>query len=332
MQVEANSVAGALKGGLPPVVLVTGDETLLVEETCDTILARARADGFTEREVLFADAGFAWGSLLEDAQSLSLFATRKIIDLRLTLSRLDGNAAAEVIRRFGDSPNPDARVLIRTGDLRSDQRKAAWYRAVEACGLVVTVRPVDLESFDAWLLDRLKRAGLVIETDALALFASMMEGNLLAAVQEIERLKLAGLPSPLTSEALATQLEDSSHHSAFAFVDALMAGDAPRVARALENLRQEGESPLGPLAVLVSTLRRAEKGDWMPSKQQRLLPAFRRRVGPLAVILGECALLDQQGKGQLPGDMWQSLLSLSLWLCGKPLPLPAQIIAWRRLP
>jgi len=328
MQVESRDLPGALKTGVPPVVLITGDETLLVEEACDLVLTKARTEGFDERDVRFADSGFAWESLLEEAQSMSLFGGRKVIDLRMQSLRTEGQSTTHILKMLVSSPNPDTRILIRTPELRKEQRSAAWFKAIDQGGLVVTIRAIEAAAFPGWLTDRLRKAGLKLERDALDFLADMMEGNTLAAVQEIERLKLSGLESPIRRDALAELLEDSSHHSGFAFVDAVFAGEATRVARVLAGLAQEGQSLFGPLALLTSALRRAEKGDWMPPRQQRALPGFRKRAGSITEVLARCALIDQQGKGQLLGDAWESLMSLSLNLCGKSLPDIAELRPW----
>ena len=328
MQVEGRDLSGALKAGVPPVVLISGDETLLVEEACNLVLTSARTEGFDEREVRFAESGFTWESLLEDAQSMSLFGGRKVIDLRMQSMRVEGQSAVPILKMLVSSPNPDTRLLIRTPELKKEQRSAAWYKAIDQGGLIVTIRAIEAGAFPGWLADRLRRNGLKMERDALEFLADMMEGNLLAAVQEIERFKLSGLPSPITREALVELLEDSSHHSGFAFVDAVFAGDATRVVRVLDGLAQEGQSPFGPLYLLIGALRRAEKGGWMPPGQQRALPGFRKRAGSIAEVLARCALIDQQGKGQLLGDAWESLVSLSLNLCGKTLPDVSDLRPW----
>jgi DNA polymerase III subunit delta len=319
MLVEVAALGAALKGDVPSLTLIHGDETLLVEEACDLFLRAAQAQGFSEREIRFTEAGFAWESVWEDARSMSLFGGRKVIDVRLTHLRMEGSAS-EVLKSLARDTNPDTRVLLRAGELKSDQRKTAWYKSLEQNALVVHIRPVEAGRFKPWLVERLRRAQVQLDHDALELFSTCVEGNLLAAMQEIERMKLLGDGKVITRDMLAGMLEDSSHHNGFAFIDALLAGDGERVVRILNGLRSEGQSLFGPLYLLVSTLRRIGKGEWIPDTQKRFLPAFRRRAGSLEAVLAECALLDLQGKGQLTGDAWESLLNLALRLCGKPMP------------
>lgn len=323
MQVEPRNFAASLERGIPPLTFVHGTEVLLVEEICDVYLKAARAAGYDEREVSFAESGFSWEALLENSLSMSLFGGRKVLDVRLSQLRMDGSAG-EVLKGLARGANPDTRVLLRAGEVRSDQQKSAWYKSLVQSAVIVNVRGISHEHFRPWLMDRLKRADVRLTPDALELLCSGVEGNLLAAVQEIERLKLLGSGISIDRGLLESQLEDSSHHDGFAWIDALFKGDAERVVRILHNLRQEGQSPIGPLYLLVGTLRRIMRGDWMPDAQKRLVPAFRLRAGSLDALLSECALLDLQAKGQLTGEVWESLINLSLRLCrgqeGRQLP------------
>ncbi len=327
MQVEPQDLAATLQRGIPPLTFVHGDETLLVEEACELYLETARTQGFTEREIRFVESGFSWEGLLGDTQSLSLFGGRKVVDLRLVTLRMDG-AASDVLKALAASNNPDTRVLLRAGELTRDQQKLAWFKALEKQGPVVHVRAIYANRFKPWLIERLKRAQVKLEPDALDLLALRVEGNLLAAIQEIERLKLLGQGATLTRQVLEDVLEDSSHFNTFAWTDALLAGDAERAVRILHGMREEGQGMLGPLYLLVSMLRRFIKGEYLTAAQQRFLPAFRKRAGSFEDVLAECALLDLQGKGQLKGDPWESLVSLTLRLCGRPMPDLASQRTW----
>lgn len=327
MQVEPQDLATALRREIPPLTFVHGDETLLVEEACELYLETARAQGFGEREIRFVESGFSWEGLLGDTQALSLFGGRKIVDLRLVTLRMEG-AAADILKALAVSNNPDTRVLLRAGELNRDQQKAAWFRVLDKTALMVHVRAVHTSRFKPWLIERLRRADLRLDPEALDFLVLRVEGNLLAAVQEIERLRLLGNDTTITREMLEEVLEDSSHFNTFAWTDALLQADAERAVRILRGMRDEGQGPLGPLYLLVSTLRRFMRGDYLPQAQQRLLPAFRRRAGSFEAVLAECALLDLQAKGQLRGDPWESLISLSLRLCGRSMPDIASQRRW----
>lgn len=332
MQVKPADLGRQLARGLEPAYLISGDDTLLVEEACDAVLQAARAGGFGERSVLYAEAGFNWNDVVQDAASMSLFAERRVIDVRVPGARFDRDAS-EVLRRYAEQPPADTLLLIRTTRLDPRQRSSAWFKALDRLGVVVLVWPIGARELPRWLEGRLRDAGLTLDRDALALLADRVEGNLLAAVQEIHKLTLAGLASPVSADALAGVLEDVAHFDTFELVDAVLGGDARRAVRMVRALRQEGVALFQILGALTAQLRRAASGDGgrMPPRRQRLQSAFLGRIGGAGAIervLAECALVDAQGKGQLPGDAWLALEDLLLRLCGvravppRPITLP----------
>ncbi len=317
MQVKLADLEARLAAGLAPAYLVCGDEMLLVQEACDAIIAAAQIQGFSERSVHHVETGFRWNDIVQDAASMSLFAERRIIDVRVVSNKFD-RAASETLRSYADAPMDDTLLLIRAGRLDAKQRSTAWFKALDKLGVVVLVWPVSASELPRWLAARLRVAGLQLAPDALNYLSQHVEGNLLAAVQEIEKLKLAGLEQPISTEALMQIMEDSAHYDAFELIDAVFAGDAARVSRVLQILRQEGVALFAVLGALTSQLRRLPGGG-MPTQRQRLVDGFLRRLGSVRVIdrvLAQCALVDAQGKGQLLGDAWISLENLCLRLAG----------------
>jgi DNA polymerase-3 subunit delta len=317
LQVKAAALAGSLQRDLAPIYFISGDETLLVEEACDTILSAAAAQGFEERSVLHAETGFRWHDVTQDAASMSLFASRRIIDLRVPTGKFD-REASEVLRAYAARPLDDTVLLIRTRRLEAKQRSTAWFKQLDAAGVVVLIWPVGAAELPRWLESRLKSAGLRMDREAMQYFCERVEGNLLAAVQEIGKLKLSDLPQPIDSETLATVLEDAAHYDTFELLDAVYGGDAARVARMVVGLRAEGVAPFAILGALTAQLRRFARGDRMPPQRQRVAQQFLARLGRGGVdrVLAQCALIDQQGKGQLLGDAWLSLESLLVRLAG----------------
>ena len=319
MPLRVEDLESHLAGGLAPIYFVSGDETLLVQEACDAILAAAGAHGYGERSVLHAEPGFRWHNVLQDAASMSLFAERRVIDVRVAGNKFD-REASEVLREYAAQPSQDTLLLIRSARLESRQRSTAWFKALDAAGTVVLIWPIGIRELPRWLEGRLRAAELSLEPSALAYLAQQVEGNLLAAVQEIAKLKLAGLEQPISADALAELMEDSAHYDAFELIDAIFAGDLPRVSRMLGVLREEGVSLFAILGAIVAQLRRLRDGGArMPPHRQRLIGGFLRRLGSDAAIdrvLAQCALIDAQGKGQLLGDAWLSLESLCLRLAG----------------
>lgn len=318
MQVKPADLGRRLERELAPAYLISGDDTLLVEEACDAVLGAARERGFGERSVLYAEANFNWNDLLQDAASMSLFAQRRVIDVRVPGGRFDRDAS-EVLRRYAGHPADDTLLLIRTVRLDPKQRSSAWFKALDSLGVVVLVWPIGVRELPRWLEGRARDAGLVLEKDALALLADRVEGNLLAAVQEIKKLSLAGLPSPLSADDLAGVLEDVAHFDTFELIDAVLGGDARRASRMVLTLRQEGVALFQILGALTAQLRRIAEGGRVPPQRQRLVGGFLGRIGGAGAIervLAECALVDAQGKGQLPGDAWLALEDVLLRLCG----------------
>lgn len=315
MQLKPENLGAKLAGELAPIYLVAGDETLLVEEACDAILGAARSQGYSERRVLHVEAGFNWSELAGEAANQSLFAERRIIDLRPPANRFD-RKASDAIRAYAAAPPEDVLLLIRTGRLDGRQRKSAWFNAIDKAGAAVLVWPVGVRELPQWLGARLRSAGLQLNREAFAYLRDRVEGNLLAAVQEIEKIKLLDLPQPIDAAAVAAAVEDVSHYDAFELIDAAFAGEAKRVRHVLRTLREEGVAIMAVLGVLTSQLRRIDSGAWMPNHRRSLVARFKRRVGALESVLAELALIDQQVKGVIFGDPWLSLERLLLRHCG----------------
>lgn len=318
MQVKPADLPRRLGSGLAPAYLVSGDDALLVQEACDAVLAAARAQGYTERSIIHAEQGFNWNDVIQDASSMSLFAERRVVDVRVPSGKFD-RAASEVLRAYAGHPAEDTLLLIRTVRLDPRQRQSAWFKALDSLGVVVLVWPIGVGELPRWLEGRLRAAGLKLDRNAVTCLAERVEGNLLAAVQEIEKLKLAGLQEPISTEDLLTVLEDAAHYNAFELIDSTMAGDPGRVSRILASLREEGVALFAILGALTSQLRRIANGDRLPPQRQRLVAGLLRRLGnqtSIQGVLAECALVDAQGKGQLVGDAWLSLENLLLGLSG----------------
>ena len=319
MQIKAQDLGSSLAGGLRPAYLITGDETLLVEEACDLVLNAARREGFAERLVLHVEPGFKWHDLTQEAASLSLFNEKRVLDLRVPGGKFD-KQASETLREYFRDVNPDNLLLIRTGRLQSRQRSTAWYKAIDAAGAVVPIWPIGQRELPGWLNRRAGAAGLTLSSTAVAWLADRVEGNLLAAAQEIDKLKLADLKQPVDAETLAAAVSDSAHYDAFELIDAIFAGDGRRVRRVLATLREEGTPLFSLLGAFTSQLRAIDTGQWMPPQRKRLIPTFLRRAGSPARVLAQVALIDQQGKGALHGDAWVSFERLLMRLCGVRLP------------
>lgn len=314
MPVNLGDLPRRLAAGLAPVYLISGDETLLVTEACDAILAAARGQGFTERHLIDGTGGVDWNATFAAAGNLSLFGEARVLDVRLPRGRFD-RQAAQALKGYLAAPPPDTLLLLRTDRLEPRQRSEAWFKAIEAAGICVLVWPLTPRELPGWLSARCRAAGVPLTAEALAEFVERVEGNLLAAVQEIEKLKLAGVTPPVGVAALREAVGDASRYDAFELLDAVCDGAPARVRKMLNMLRQEGRVPaLLIMGALNAQLRHAIAiaGGQRPRLAQRRAQRLERlakrsgRAG-LERALAEAALLDQQAKGMLRGDAWASL-------------------------
>ena len=327
MQLRADQLQRHLAvGELKDIYLVSGDEQLLVDEACDEIAAAARRLGYDERTIFEAVPKARWDDLFAAAGNLSLFVTKRVLDVRIAPRGLD-RAGSEAIRGYIQTPLPDTLVLCRAAGLDWRQRTNAWYKAIDKAGAVIPVWPVSGRDLPRWLEGRCRRQGLELGRDALEALAERVEGNLLAAVQEIAKLKLLHGEGRLGVAEVENGVGDAAHFDTFELIDAAFAGRGGRVQRMLRILRQEGVAVFMVIAALVNQLQRAAElaaGANPRIARSRLatLNAAVRRLGPRGIddLHKECALLDLQSKGMLRGDAWQSLERVLLGVAGVPQP------------
>lgn len=311
-----------LRRRLAPVYLVTGDDPLLVMEACDAVLVHAKNAGFTERTLLEPDDGEAFAALHDAAASLSLFADRRIIEIRAEPAAFD-KTASEALREYLQRPPPDVLLLLRTGRLDNRQRDAAWVGAVDSAGVVVTLWPVTARELPRWLMERARGRGAELTREAADYLAWRVEGNLLAAAQEIEKLVLLPDTRPLRLETVSSSVTDSSFYGPFDAIDAALAGEAKRLRHMLYVLELEGVQPLVVLGALASQLRRLISGvqfGRLPPDRERALREAEKRLTRIDLerFLVEASQIDQQCKGMLEGDTWRSLGCLLLAVAGAP--------------
>jgi len=298
---------------LRPAYLVSGDEPLLVGEAIDAIRAAARARGFTERLVFSIERGSAvWNEVLDAAQALSLFAERRIVEVRLPSGKA-GTVGTAALTRLLEASGDDLLSLIVTGRLDRDVLAAPWVQLVQERGGWLPIWPVDRARLPQWLRARFTAAGLSAAPEALELLAERSEGNLLAARQEIDKLALllprgtrVRLPDVLAGSA------DSARFDVFKLGEAVRAGEAGRALRILECLRAEGGE-----AVLVL---------WALARELRSGPPAAARASRLR-LLRRAVRTDRMIKGLLEGEPWDELAALASELSGGPtLPLlPAAV-------
>ena len=310
------------KGDLAPVYLLGGEEPLQLQEAGDALRARARALGFSEREVLDVEPNFDWDRLARSSASLSLFASRRIIELRLPTGKPDRDGAA-AITEWCKAPAPDT-VLLISAMQWSKKHEGAWVKAVERAGQYLRLRAPRVEELPAWITARMRANGFAPSDDAVALLASRAEGNLLAIAQEIDKLAVLRGPGPVRAEEMESLGDDNAVYDVFRLTDAAFGGDALRALRILAGLRAEGEELIPMMGWVLNQLDlalrlasasdfaaavRNEYGMW-PARQQLFAGAL-KRAGPGNVhwrrCLAGCARIDRMAKGRETGNPWREM-------------------------
>jgi DNA polymerase III subunit delta len=343
MQIKAEHLRMHLaKGRLARLYVVAGDEALLAIEAQDAIRAAARAAGFGERAVLHAEARFDWSLLQQAARSGSLFSERRIIELRLPSGK-PGKEGTEALARYADSAAQDALTLISLPRLERAARESSWARALEAAGVWVDVPALERSMLPDWIGARLERQRQSAPREALEFLADRVEGNLLAAHQELSKLALLFPAGVLTFEQVKDSVLNVARYDVFALPQAMLEGDRTRIGRTIEGLRAEGEAlPLAlwvvseELRVLLRLKHETAAGKPFASTARELriwgprLAATERALGrvsesTLAALLARCAQLDRIAKG-LPAprsdsDPWLELTDIALSASASPLPL-----------
>jgi DNA polymerase-3 subunit delta len=332
MQLKPDQVERHLAnaGDLKPVYLIAGDEHLLVLEAADAVRRRARELGYSEREVLDVERGYDWNEFARACASLSLFASRRLIELRIPNGRpeKDGSAA---ISEFCAAPPPDT-VLLITAMTWSKAHETAWVDAVQQAGVFAPAWPLKLEETRQWLGARAQRVGLRLAAGAVDALLARVEGNLLAASQEIDKLALltgASVAAPLNLGVaeLESLVADSARFDVFKLADAALQGDAARALRIVAALRAEGDQVPGLVPVLagqvavvqrlaaavesgqgVDQALRADRSIWQTRHPVYRAAVNRGRVAFWEARLADLARVERAGKGRLPWlDPWVEL-------------------------
>jgi len=308
MRVSSDKLKGRLSKGLDPIYLITGDEPLQVGEAVDTIRNHAKQQGYTSREILEADAKFDWNTLATAADSLSLFADRRIIDLRIPSGK-PGADGGKALAEYAGRPPVDTLLLITLPKLEKSQFNTKWFKALDRAGCVIQVWPIEGAHLLSWLEQRMRRAGLTPAPDVVAMLAERVEGNLLAASQEIEKLLLLNGPGTVTVEQLTESVADSARFNVYALVDSALDGNIARAIRILNGLRGEG----APTPLIL----------WALSRELRTLCTLAAEIDngrPAQQVVGRCRdvwdkrkPLVTKGLQRLPLKRWQALLKL----CGQ---------------
>jgi DNA polymerase-3 subunit delta len=333
VQIRAEQLEAQLARELAPIYVVHGDEPLIALEAADAVRAAARKHGFTDREVFEPARGFDWSELSHSLASLSLFGGKKIVELRLPTGK-PGPQGGEAIAAYCERPSSDMLLLASLPRLDRTSQGSAWFGALARAGVIVDVWPVERSRLPAWIAERLGRQRQRAPREALEFLADRVEGNLLAAHQEVQKLALLAPEGELTLEIVREVVANVARYDAYTACEAMLSGDAARYVRVIDGLKSEGEAPtlvLWALSEDLYALARIQAGTaagrplddllrenrvWGP--RQRPMKAAAGRVAPGAVqgALAHAARIDRAIKGVGAGEPWDEFLKLGLFVTG----------------
>lgn len=332
-RIRPEHLVKTLQSALVPIYLISGDEPLLMQEACDAVRRAAHQSGFSEREVYRSDSTLDWHHLRQTVNSLSLFSEKKIIEVHIKNGKVD-EAGSSMLQEYCNDPPRDTVLLLIFPKLNKKNQSAPWALAAEACGHSVTVWPVDPQQLDSWVAARLHRAGLQATEPAIELLCLKTEGNLLAAAQEIEKLKLLANEGLIDVDLMRAVVMDSARYNVFSLVDKALAGNSRAAMENLQGLQGEGATPLSILGMLTRELRvlrnvkesmengenfdlaARKNGVWNNRKALVRKAVQNHSLQGLQMLLRSAAQADRTVKGMSQGDEWSILLDIVLTLSG----------------
>jgi DNA polymerase-3 subunit delta len=329
MKLSSEDLPRHLAKGLAPLYVIHGEALLLTIEAADAIRSAARAAGYDERTVFTVEQGFRWAELRNSAQSLSLFSSRKLVELRIPTGK-PGVEGAQAIQDYCGQLNDDTVTIVTLPKLDKTAQNSKWFTALAEHGAVIANEEIALAELPGWIAGRLQRQGQSADRDTLRFLAERVEGNLLAAFQEIQKLALLFPAGPLSFEQVKDAVMDVARYDVFKLSEAMLAGDAARFARILEGLRAEGEATVLVLWALAEDIRAlarvsraAQRGGNLAAAlrearvwgaRQKLMERAVRRFTPVFAerALRRAAHIDKVVKGLRDGDPWDELLQLGV--------------------
>ena len=331
MNVRPDQLADVLNRQLHPVYMISGDEPLQVMESSDRVRATCRQQDYTEREVFDVDTSFDWQLLKDEANSLSLFSSRRILDLRIPSGK-PGREGGQALKEYAANLPEDTVLLITSGKLEAAQKKSAWFKALDQAGVVMQCWPIGPDRLPAWIKQRFQSRGMQASREVIDYVCQRVEGNLLAAAQEIDKLNLLVGPGVVDIDSVREAVADSSRFSVFELADSALAGDQVRVMRILHGLHAEGIEPIlvtwslaKDIRLLAAVSAKRDSADYALKQAgvwQNRLPLYksclaRHSTDRFNRLLQRCAKIDGITKGQQPGNVWDELQTLGYLLAGK---------------
>ena len=322
MELKATQLEAHLKQQLAPVYLLAGEEPLQIDQAITLIRETARQQAYTERQVLHAERSFDWQQVTEQSSNMSLFGDKKILELRLPRGK-PGTVGAKALQQYCQQPAEDVLLIINSGKLDKAALNSKWVKAVAHIGVQIRIWPLSGMELIQWVQARLRAEGLADDRASAEYLASRVEGNMLAAAQEIEKMALLAIDAETTTEAW---FADQSKYTVFDLVDAIVRGQRPQVIKILTHLQQESFAPnlvLWGLAELLRAVLYAGGGNATKGVQNAFFYNKRNQLNQhvtkftslqLYTLLAKCGQIDRIIKGRAHGDVWQSFVDVSLKL------------------
>lgn len=336
MRLRLEQLPSHLQNDLQRIYLVSGEEPFQLQQASQAIREKAQQSGFNDREILQVDRSFDWQQLLESANTLSLFSQQRLLELRLPSAK-PGDAGSKALTAYCTNPPEDTVLLIVAGKLEKAQQNSKWFKAIEQAGTVIQIWPVESAAMPGWIENRMRSRNMQPTPDALMMLADRFEGNLLAADQELEKLRLSNGEGEVNADQVASAVSDSSRYDVFSLVDSCLLSEQKRAIRILFGLRNEGVEPILVLWALTRELRALSAMSQALSMGQSMGQVFsqyrvwEKRKKPvqnaltnhnlrrLHGLIWQSGEIDKVIKGQATGNAWDELLQLVLKLCGTPL-------------
>lgn len=334
MKLDLQQLPDHLKNALQPIYLVCGDETLLVDEACDQIRNAAKTRGYDDRQIYQVEPKFDWQQLIVSTGTLSLFSQKRIMELRLATKQPSDNEGRTALQNYAENPNPDDLWLIRSGKLEKSTQNTKWFKALEKAGVVTLIQPVSPVQLPNWIRQRMHSTGLRPTTEAVQLLADQVEGNLLAASQEIEKIRLLASTPEVDGEMITEMVANNARYTVFTLVDRTLDGQSESALRVLHGLKAESTEPQRVIWALAREIRllieltaclqnnrpaseffRMQKPPIWESRQRSLKQRQQRiPLGRLQTSLKRLLLIDKIAKGAATGNAWEEIERLLLSL------------------
>jgi DNA polymerase-3 subunit delta len=333
MRLKPDQLQTHLTKNLAGCYIVHGDEPLLQQEVCDAIRNKARQEGFLERDLFHVEGRFNWQQITASDQAMSLFSSRKIIEIRIPSGK-PGKEGAAALSLLLAQPNPDNLVLISSGKIDSKSQSSKWFKALDTAGVCIAIFPLEAQQMGRWINQRSQTLGLKITPEACQLLSQRTEGNLLATAQELEKFTLNGAGFEITADHIDADVGGLARYSNYQLVDTALTGQAHHSLTMLYGLKEEGTKAMDILWVLSREIRLlinvinhpqgieaglTQERVWDKRKDYLRAAAQQHNSHSAQAMLRQCEAIDQTVKGVSKDNAWDLLGALIMQLAGTPI-------------